>query len=82
MLDLGLTMAGFIGMGCVLLAYYMVNTGKWTSRQRAFHATNLAGALLIIASLLAEWNLPIFVLECAWAAIAIYGLGKTARPSV
>lgn len=76
-----LTFAGFIGMGCVLLAYYMVNSGKWSSRSKAFHMTNLAGALLIIASLLQSWNLPIFVLECAWAAIALYGLYKIKKPA-
>lgn len=71
-----LTLAGFIGMGCVLLAYAMANTGKWQPSSDAFHGTNLAGALLIIASLLHAWNLPIFVLECAWALIAAYGLWR------
>lgn len=71
--------AGFIGMGCVLLAYAMANMGKWTSRDIRFHRVNLAGALLIIVSLMHDWNMPIFVLECAWAAIAIYGIRKAQK---
>ena len=74
-----LTVAGFVGMGCVLLAYAMANTGKWPTSSLAFHGTNLAGALLIIASLLHDWNLPIFVLELAWALIALYGIVKALR---
>jgi hypothetical protein len=66
--------AGFVGMGCVLLAYFMANAGTWHTESRVFHATNLIGALLIIVSLIHGWNLPIFVLEVAWAAIATYGL--------
>ena len=72
-------LAGFAGMGCVLLAYAMANSGKWTAAQLRFHCVNLAGALLIIVSLMHDWNMPIFVLETAWACIAIYGIIKARR---
>jgi len=36
--------------------------------------TDLAGALLILVSLFAEWNLPSVVVEGFWAAISVYGL--------
>jgi hypothetical protein len=35
---------------------------------------NLAGSCLVIVSLLHAFNLPAFLVEAAWAAIALVGL--------
>ena len=41
-----------------------------------FNAVNLVGAALLLASLAVHFNLAAFVLELAWAAIALLGLVK------
>ena len=41
-----------------------------------FNAVNLLGAVLLLASLAVHFNLAAFVLELAWAAIALIGLVK------
>ena len=41
-----------------------------------FNAVNLLGAALLLASLAVHFNLAAFVLELAWAAIALLGLVK------
>lgn len=79
MADLFFNGIGFLGLGLFLWAYAMINLGKWDTRNPRPHACNLAGALLIMGSLMHHWNMPVFVLECIWASISIYGLWKARK---
>lgn len=65
---------GLVGVGCILLAYFLLQTGRLTSRVPFYSWLNLGGALLILFSLISAWNLPAFVIECAWAFISAYKL--------
>lgn len=72
------TLVGFAGMACIIFAYaYM--TGAARPNPYVQHGVNLAGAALLTVSLIYHPNLPSLVLEGFWAAIAIWGLIKTAR---
>jgi O-antigen ligase len=72
--------AGLIG-AAVFVAAYLANQARWLSSEDwRFPAANLAGALLILISLFAEWNLPSVVIEGFWAAISLYGLVNRPRP--
>lgn len=71
---------GFAGMACIIFAYaYM--TARDEPNPYVQHGVNLAGAALLTVSLYYHPNLPSLVLEGFWAAIAIWGLIKTARRS-
>ena len=39
---------------------------------------NLSGALLVLISLLFKFNLSAFLMETAWALVAVFGLVKLA----
>lgn len=69
---------GFAGMACIIAAY-AYQTASDRPNPFVQHGTNLAGALLLTASLLVHTNLPSLVLEAFWAAIALFGLGKAWR---
>jgi len=69
-------LSGFVGLALFLGAYALVNLGLWNEREFRFHLPNFIGALLMIVSLLKNWNLPVFVLEICWATIAAYGMRK------
>ena len=47
---------------------------RWHASDARFHGCNLAGALMVLLSLIDHWNLPVFILELCWGAISIYGL--------
>ena len=66
---------GFAGMACIIFAYAYVTQ---VERPNPFvqHGVNLAGAILLMVSLLVNTNMSSLVLEGFWAAIAIWGLGK------
>ncbi|MGI8428476.1 MAG: CBU_0592 family membrane protein [Solirubrobacteraceae bacterium] len=72
------TLAGSIGAGLIIVAYFASQRGWVGSHDRGYLLANLAGALLILVSLWAEWNLPSAVIECFWAAISVYGLVTSA----
>ncbi|PEQ13188.1 permease [Novosphingobium sp. PC22D] len=69
---------GFVGMGCIVFAYWYV-TARDRPNPFVQHGVNLAGAALLTISLLVHMNPASLVLEVFWAAIAIWGLGKAFR---
>ena len=69
-----LTVIGIVGVALVLLAYFLLQKGKLTPRDRAYPLMNIAGSLGIVVSLIEAWNLPSFIIQCCWIAISIYGM--------
>jgi hypothetical protein len=70
---------GLVGVGFILVAYF-ANQQRWLrSEDWRFPAANLAGSLLIMVSLYAEWNLPSVVIEIFWITISVYGLVNRPR---
>jgi hypothetical protein len=65
---------GLVGAAVFVVAYF-ANQARWlNAHDWRFPAANLVGSLLILISLLVEWNLPSVVIEAFWAAISVYGL--------
>ena len=56
--------------------YLMVSLNYWHGQQMRTHVVNLIGAVAVLISLIRFWNLPIFVLEIAWAGISLYGIWR------
>lgn len=74
-MDVNLYMAaGFAGAILVVVAYLANQMGRLPSDDWRFPGANLAGSILILASLYSAWNFPSAVIELFWAAISIYGL--------
>ena len=76
MLELLGNLAGLAGVVMFLAAYWLLQAGKITAMGAPYLLCNLSGALLIMGSLLVDWNLSAFLLEAVWALISIYGLYK------
>ncbi|WP_174296614.1 CBU_0592 family membrane protein [Sphingomonas bacterium] len=71
--------AGLLGVALLLAAYAGTVTGRVAATRPAALAVNLAGSLLILASLRGTFNLPSAVVEIAWASVAAVGLIRHAR---
>lgn len=67
-------MIGIIGVISLLSAYYLLNTNKVTAHSLLYQLLNLAGAFLILYSLLFDWNLPAAMIEIVWMLISIIGI--------
>ena len=67
---------GFAG-AAVMVTVYFANQQRWLSSEDwRYPAANLAGAVLILFSLLFTWNFPSVVIEVFWALISIWGLAR------
>lgn len=70
---------GLLGTALLLIAYFLLQSGRVQSKALSFSLMNLLGALMILFSLLFSWNLPAAVIEVAWALISLFGIWKVWR---
>jgi hypothetical protein len=70
--------AGLVGVLLILVAYAGAQLGRLEPRRATALLMNLAGASLIIWSLTFRFNLSAFLMEAAWALVALYGLIRLA----
>lgn len=68
---------GFIGVFQILFAYFSVQTGFISSQQICFSVLNLAGATLVLISLIGSDNYAAMLLESAWVIISLIGCFRT-----
>lgn len=75
MLDYGWhDLVGNIGVVGVLTTYLLVQMGRLHIRNLSYSLINGACALLIIVSLLVDFNLSSFIIEIAWFLISLLGV--------
>lgn len=79
MMDTLFMVLGNIGVICFLAAYFLLQNGRMKHDDYSYLLLNTAGAALLVASLIWEWNLSAFILESAWFFISLYGIWKRAK---
>ena len=65
---------GIIGVVLILATYLLLQLEKLSATSLLYSATNGLGALLILVSLIYQFNLSAFIIEAFWLLISIYGL--------
>ena len=70
--------AGLAGVLVILSAYALGQLGRLKMDTVPALLMNLAGASLVLVSLLFRFNLSAFVVEAAWALLSLFGLIKLA----
>ena len=65
---------GNVGVFMLLAAYLLLQLNKLSSNQLSYSLLNGAGAILILVSLIYEFNLSAFVIEFFWLLISIVGI--------
>jgi len=70
-------LTGFIGVLIIIVAYLLLQLDKLPSSSPTYSLLNAAGALLIIVSLIFQFNLSAFVVEVFWFLISLLGLTKS-----
>lgn len=72
-------LSGFVGVLLILLAYFGLQAGRMRGDGLVYQLMNLVGALLILLSLVYDFNLSAFVMEACWVAISLYGILRARR---
>ncbi len=67
-------LVGTFGVILCLIAYFQLQTSRWTSFDLEYSILNLLGSLLIGLTLLFDFNLSALIIEVCWIAISIYGV--------
>ena len=70
--------AGLVGVALILLAYAGAQTRRLDPLAVPALLMNLVGAGLVLLSLTHKFNLAAFLMEAAWALVALYGLVRVA----
>ena len=65
---------GLFGVVLILIAYFLLSTGRWVSHSMKFQLINFIGAWMILYSLFFYWNLSSVVIEIAWIIISVLGM--------
>ena len=65
---------GFAGMLCIVLAYFLLQIGKYGVSSLIYQLLNLLGAIALIISLWVHFNLGSFLIEIFWIVITLYGI--------
>lgn len=76
-MELSLTdLIGIFGVVLIVIAYILLQVERMDARDLGFSLLNTIGALLIIVSLMFDWNLASFLMEFIWLMISLYGIFK------
>ncbi|MEA2050915.1 MAG: hypothetical protein U9O56_09325 [Campylobacterota bacterium] len=70
---------GLIGVGFIIVAFYLNQANKIASNSNIYLMLNLFGAFMILSTVLFDWNLATFTIESFWIAISLFGLYKKNR---
>jgi hypothetical protein len=70
------TILGLLGVAINLIAYGLLTAGKLRADALAYQVINVCGTTGILLSLVAQWNLPVFISNVAWLVIALVGVAR------
>lgn len=70
---------GNVGVALIILAYLGLQLGRLEARGLAYSVANAVGAVLVIVSLLFDFNLSAFIIEVFWVVISLIGIERWRR---
>ncbi len=72
-------LVGNIGVVMLMVTYLMLQLDKIRSADLSYSVLNAAGASLIVASLVFDFNLSAMLMEVFWVLISFIGIGRHFR---
>jgi hypothetical protein len=71
---------GNIGVVLIIIDYLLLQLNRVSNNSLSYSLLNAVGAILIIISLLFNFNLSAFIMEAIWVVISLFGLYRYFRP--
>lgn len=69
-------LVGNLGVVCILLSYALLQLDKLDLKSLAYSLINAVGAVLIIVSLIYNFNLSSMVIEIVWLSISLFAIAR------
>jgi hypothetical protein len=70
---------GLLGVTIIVVTYYKLQLEKIDSKSLEYSLSNMIGSILILTSLLFNWNLSSAIIEVVWITISLIGVVKYFR---
>ena len=67
---------GIIGVVIIVATYFLLQIEKIRSDDLGYSLLNILGSVLILLSILQNWNLASFLIEIFWILISFIGVYK------
>ena len=67
---------GIIGVAIIVITYFLLQIEKIKSDDLQYSLLNIFGSILILLSILQNWNLASFLIEIFWILISFIGVYK------
>ncbi len=67
---------GLVGVAQVLSSYYLLQIRLLAGDSWRYLFLNLSGTIMVLTSLLFDWNLAGFLINSAWVLITAYGIAR------
>lgn len=64
---------GWLGGILVVIAYFMISSGKTNAKSPLFQALNLVGSIFLIVNTYVKGAYPSTAVNIIWVGIAVYG---------
>ena len=68
---------GLAGTLMALLAFFLLQAGRLSGTGIVYQLLNLFASCGVLISLFGQFNVSVFLLECAWGAISLFGIART-----
>jgi len=73
---------GTIGVIIILVTYFLLQNEKISSKNISFSILNTIGSILILYSIMYNWNLASALIEGFWILISLFGIYKYLKKSL
>lgn len=67
---------GTVGVAAIVGSYLLLQTQRLRAEDVRYSVLNATGALLIVVSLIFDFNLSAFIVEAFWVLISLIGIGR------
>lgn len=65
---------GLIGVGIIVVSYFLLHAHLLKIENLIFSVLNAVSSLMVLYSLIYEWNTPAVLIECFWLGISLFGI--------
>jgi hypothetical protein len=72
---------GNVGVALIIGMYFLLQLGRVRAQTVTYSFANALGAAMVMLSLIFDFNLSAFVVECFWTAISLFGMVRAVRIS-
>lgn len=67
---------GVVGVIIIVVTYFLLQIEQIDSKSFFYSFLNAFGSIMILYSLIYNWNLSSFIIEFFWILISLYGIFK------